>query len=303
MPGNANVADPTPSVDGPREDRSREALPGAPVPVVEEQGVEFYDTPGITTLDGYAVGEPGQRQVELSFVAQSDVLTYTPVCEGASEDGEPPDRSRLVGSITVNGHPLRGAKCRSSYDLPRSPSVRFGGSHEREARIWATYGVEAGARVEVVVELQAARDEPLNDADADADVVLGAAFWSVPDLRSHRMSESTYIDDVTEYGGVNYRYVTSVSASRKEGGVIAAPAHSTGEPVLLWWGADGSAGTFTGTTGDGLSRSRVMTRSSGAVPGGALFIGSGDTSRARVTARRLESATATLWIALYEPIR
>lgn len=117
------------------------------------------------------------------------------------------------------------------------------------------------------------------------------------------MNESTRVDDVVEYGGVNYRYVTSVAASRREGGSLAAPAHSEGSPVLMSWGKDGSAGVFGAESRNSASLSGFSTQFFGAAGGSGELIRSGDTSQARVIAERLKSETVTLWIALYEPIQ
>jgi predicted DNA-binding WGR domain protein len=300
MPGNANVVDlAPPPVDRPGNDSSGPGLPGAPVPVVEEKGIRFYKTPGIAALDGVVVGEPGQRRVEFSFVARADVLRYTGFCHGVPGDG-PRERTPRMSSITVNGYPQSSESCnRSVGEAPQAPTVSFGGPYEREARIWRSYGVEAGARVQVVVELETFQGDPASDSDA----VLGAGFWSVAQPKLHRVNESTLVDDVVEYQGVNYRYLTSVSASRKEGGTLAAPTHATGTPVLVRWGKVGSGGTFSVKTGTPRSQSGFSDRSPGATGASAELISSGDTSRARVTAERLLSGTVTLWVALYEPIQ
>jgi hypothetical protein len=299
MPGNANVVDSTPPpVDKPDRDSSGPQLPGAPVPAVGEDGFRFYETPGIATLDHYEVGEPGQRTVEFSFIAQADVLTYTGACHGAP--GADGDRSAWISNITVNGHPQLGMSCATPSDgSPKSFVAGWGASYERDARKWKSYGVEAGARVDVVVELQDDRGKPLSDPD----VVLAAAFWSVPDVHHHRVNESTVVDPVVEYDGVNYRYLESVSASLKEGGRLAAPDYDAGSPVLMRWGKRGSAGTFTVDTGGRNPVSTFIDHSESAIGASSELIRSGDTSRAWVTAERLDSPSVTLWIALYEPIQ
>jgi hypothetical protein len=301
MPGTANIVDSTPPpVDKPEKIDSEPELPGAPVPVVEHEGVLFYETPGIATLNHYEVGEPGQRRVEFSFTAQSDVVTYSHVCHDVPGKGLR-DRTPWMSSITVNGHPQSGSSCdRSAGEAPEAPGVRFGGGYEREARIWKSFGVEAGARVEVVVQLETSAGKPVSDEKTD--VVLGAGFWSLPDVRSHRVDESTVVDPVVEYGGVNYRYLESVSATHQEGGSLAAPDYAGGSPVLMRWGKHGSAGRFMVNTG---RRNSVSSYSDASATSSASneLIRSGSTSQARVTAERLDSPSVTLWIALYEPIQ
>ena len=300
MPGNANIVDSTPPpVNKPDKVDSEPELPGARVPVVEHKGVRFYETPGIVTLDHYVVGEPGQQRLEFSFIAGSDVLTYSSACYGVP--GSDRDREDWLSSITINGHPQVGWSCSSYTDLPNGPRIGWGPSYEREAGHWKSIGVEAGARVEVVVETETSEGEPLSHPD----VVQAAAFWSVPDVRSHRVNDSTVVEPVIESGGVNYRYLESVSATLKEGGSLAAPAYSEGSPVLMSWGKSGPAGTFMVDTGGPNPQSSVSDRSGGVLGGGSgELIRSGDTSRARVTAQRLRgSESVTLWIALYEPIQ
>jgi hypothetical protein len=302
VPGNARIVDSTPPpVNKPDKDISGPELPGAPVPVVGEKGVLFYETPGIATLNHYEVGDPGQHRLEFSFIAETDVVTYSNVCQNAPENGLR-DRTPWMSSITVNGHPQSGSSCnRSAGEAPEAPSVRFGGGYEREARIWKSFGVEAGARVEVVVQLETSEGKPVTEAGTD--VVLGAGFWSLTDVRSPRVNESTVVDPVVQHEGVNYRYLKSVSATGKEGISLTAPDHLEGSPVLMNWGRSGSGGRFMVDTG---GRNPVSSFSdySGSTSGGSFeLISSGDTSKARVTAEDLNSPSVTLWIALYKPIR
>ena len=296
MPGNANVVDSTPPpVDKPGKDNSGPKLPGAPVPVVGEKAFRFYETPGIATLNHYEVGEPGQRRLKFSFIAGSDVLAYTGACSGVLGDD---DRGEWISSFTINGKPGTGMSCsRSSSSPPGGPTTGWGQFYQREVQRWTAYGVEAGARVEVVMTLSV-QGKP----SSDPDVVLGAAFWAVPDVRGHRVNESTVVDPVVEYAGVNYRYLRSVSASLKGAGRLAAPDYDAGSPVLMRWGKHGSGGTFVVDAGGRNPVSTFIDHSASGSASGEL-IRSGDTSRARVTAERLDSPSVTLWIALYEPIQ
>jgi len=304
IPGSTTLADPRtpvatrPSDESPAPDPKD--LPGAPIPVVEQGGVEFYETPGLAQLSGYAVGEPGQRRLEFSFVADSDVVTYSSACYGGSEAGIRLPKGLFV-NVEVNGSPLSARSCASGPPtVPQSPNTGFGGPHENQAGTWSEYGVRRGATVAVVVELVDAEDRPASDAD----VVLGAGFWSVPvpgpdDM--HDVAPSVTEPDIVEYQGVNYEFVTSVSGLRGPGQPLGALAHQLGSPVLLRWGTD-SGGIYTIRSGDRLTPESVQT-ASGPAAGGGYLIPSGDTSEVSVTGRQLRQKQAQLWIALYEPIQ
>lgn len=246
VPGSAELAEPTPPPPAtkpakPTEDTSPPSLAGAAVPVVEEKGVEFYETPGLGTLDGYAVDEPGQRRLEFSFVAGADVVNYDHVCFGAPEV-DPPSPDALMVSITVNGHPQSSVSCDPSPSpLPRSPSAGSGYANERDARIWEGYGVVEGSEVEVVVELETFDREPASDPG----VTIGAGFWSMRAAPVHEVAPDVLEPGVVVHGGVNYRYRESVSASVGEGDSFPAPEHPSDTPVLAVWGKTGSGGTFT----------------------------------------------------------
>lgn len=300
VPGNADLAEPSPPPPAtkPTQDTLVPILPGAPVPVVKEKGVEFYETPGLGTLDGYAVGEPGQRRLEFSFIAGSDVLNYDHMCFGA-DDSQANSRDSLIVRIAVNGHPQTGVSCSTSPSLqPAEPTIGTGYATQRDARIWASYGVVAGSRVHVVAELQSIDGEPRSDPD----ITIGAGFWSLNNVPGRQVTADVLVPDLVVYEGVNYRYIASEAATVDDGGRVRAPAMAAGSkgPVLLSWGFVGSGGSFTlypGGEGDPAGVS--------AADGGGRsehFLPAGDTSMVRLVAERLNEDAVTLWIALYAPV-
>jgi hypothetical protein len=298
VPGNAPEADPAPPA-AQKPGKAAAELPGAPIPVVEESGVELYETPGLATLNGYAVGEAGQQQVEFSFVAGSSVLSYTSFCTGGPKPNVSLDEAVWI-SITVNGQLLPRGTCSSAAGSPQAPTMSLGdSSYEQQAEAWASVGVRTGERVEAVARLTDADGR----ASSDPDVAIGAAFWSKSNDQ-HHVTPSTVVDDLVEFAGVNYNHVTTVSTSVSEGGSLPVWLDQGSEtPMLVHWGYVGSGGVFTLQRAGGRATESLQDHTQRGGGASKHLLRSADSFPLRVIAERLNSGEVTLWAALYEPVQ
>jgi hypothetical protein len=298
VPGSAPKADPAPPA-AQKPAKAEAQLPGAPIPVVEESGVELYETPGLATLNGYAVGAAGQQQVDFAFVAGSGVLSYTSFCTGGPKPDVGLDEALWI-TMTVNGQLLPRGTCSAPEGSPLAPTMSLGASrHEQQEAAWASVGVRTGERVEAVAQLTDADGRPVTDSN----VVIGAAFWSKLEAE-HHITASTVVDDVVEYGGVNYDHVTTVSASVDAGGSIPVlPEPGLETPVLVRWGYLSSGGAFTLETAGGRATESLQDDTLRGGGAGNHLLRSADSFPLRVIAERLNSGPVTLWAALYEPVQ
>jgi len=195
------------------------------VPVVEVDGVDFYETPGQQVLDGAAVGEPGQASVTFSFTATGDVYE---VGQCLSQRGWGVRRRPVpyMADTYVNGRRLGLLNSCSGpdTDYAEGPGFNLGRGTTR----WRELGVRVGERVEVEVRLTA-DEAPVEGTD----IRVGAGFWVADDVERVEAVPGVHVDRIQEAGGINCEFVRGVTTTLQPGNTLAVPIVSGEGPRLV----------------------------------------------------------------------